>query len=88
MDDVTVFGCLPESLPSRAIEGLLQGTTVARGGAWEVHIRHVPQTPWSLLRIKHSPDGFKCTVLLDPRGEPLAQVAAGLGDAVRHQGRA
>jgi hypothetical protein len=83
MDQVTLIGRIPESPQSGAVEGLLRRTVGACRGLWEIRIRHLPQTPWCLLRIKRSSDGFKCTLLLDLYEEPLEQVAMGLSEALR-----
>jgi hypothetical protein len=83
MDQVTLIGRIPESPQSGAVEGLLRRTVGACEGPWEIRIRHLPQTPWCLLRIKRSSDGFKCTLLLDLYEEPLEQVAMGLSEALR-----
>ena len=87
MDQVTLIGRIPESPQSGAVEGLLRRTVGACEGPWEIRIRHLPQTPWCLLRIKRSSDGFKCTLLLDLYEEPLEQVATSLTDAFRHADR-
>jgi hypothetical protein len=86
VDHVTLIGSIPESPHRGAVERVLRHTVGALAGRWEIRIRHLPQTPWCLLRIKRTSDGFKCTVLLDLYAEPLELVAAGLIEALKHQG--
>ena len=83
MDHVRLIGRIPESPNSGALEGILRRTLEAHEGRWEVRIRHLPQSPWYLLRIRRPSDGFKSTLLLDLYEEPLEQVAMGLSEALR-----
>lgn len=84
MDQIRLIGSIPDSPHGGAVEGILRQAVGAHTGAWEIRIRHLPQTSWSLLRIKRPADGFKCTLLLDLYEEPLEQVAAGLRAALKH----
>jgi hypothetical protein len=84
MDQVRLFGRLPQSHHSGAVERILRQTVGACEGRWEIRIRHFPRTPWCLLRIKRPSDGFKSTLLLDLYEEPLEQVATSLSDALKH----
>lgn len=86
MDHVTVIGHIPRSSHSGAVEDLLRRAVGAHQGPWEIRIRHLPHTPWYLLRIKRSSDGFKSTLLLDLYEEPLEQVATSLVGALRGAG--
>ena len=70
-------------IPQSALEGILRRTLEAHEGRWEVRIRHLPQSPWYLLRIRRPSDGFKSTLLLDLYEEPLEQVATTLSDAFK-----
>ena len=83
MDHVRLIGRIPESPHSGALEGILRRTLEAHEGRWEVRIRHLPQSPWYLLRIRRPSDGFKSTLLLDLYEEPLEQVATTLSDAFK-----
>jgi hypothetical protein len=83
MDHVRLIGRIPESPKSGALEGILRRTLEAREGRWEVRIRHLPHSPWYLLRIRRPSDGFKSTLLLDLYEEPLEQVATTLSDAFK-----
>jgi hypothetical protein len=78
-----LIGRIPESPHSGALEGILRRAVDAHHG-WEIRIRHLPHTPWYLLRLKRCSDGFKSTLLLDLYEEPLEQVATSLTDAFRH----
>ncbi len=82
MDQARLIGRIPESPHRHALEGILRRAMEGREGRWEIRIRHLPQTPWYLLRLKRS-DGFKSTLLLDLYEEPLEQVATTLSDAFR-----
>ena len=84
MDQVRLIGQMPESPHSGAVEGLLRRTVGAYAGRWEIRIRHLPRTPWYLLRIKRSSDGFKSTLLLDLYEEPLELVATSLSEALKY----
>lgn len=83
MDQVKLIGRIPESPHSGALEGILRSAVEAHQG-WEIRIRHLPQTPWYLLRLKRRSDGFKSTLLFDLYEEPLEQVATSLSDAFKH----
>ena len=82
MDHVKLIGRIPESPHSGALEGILRRTLEAHEG-WEVRIRHLPHSPWYLLRIRRPSDGFKSTLLLDVYEEPLEQVANALSEAFK-----
>jgi hypothetical protein len=83
MDQVRLIGRIPESPHSGAVESLLRRTVGAYEGRWEIRIRHLPQTPWCLLLIKRSSDGFKSTLLLDLYEEPLELVETSLSEALK-----
>jgi hypothetical protein len=84
VDQITMIGSLPESPHRGAVERVLRQTVAAHAGKWEIRIRHVPQTSWCLLRLKRSPDGLRCTVLLDPYEEPLETMTTCLVEALKH----
>jgi hypothetical protein len=83
MDQVRLIGSIPEAPHSSEVEGLLRRTVAAHGGRWEIRIRHLPETPWHLLRIKRSSDGFTATVIVDLYEEPLQLVATNLSEALK-----
>jgi hypothetical protein len=82
MAEITIENDVPDTHPQkRLIEGVIRDTLRDFAGVWDVLIRGGRTQPWWIVVVRRERDGFKRTLLVDPREQTPDEVGKSLQSA-------